>query len=100
MAGDKDRAAASFSAALAADPALARAHNGLGVVAAQRDALEEATVHWKQAVALDPHDYQTLFNLGEALIRLGRQAEARHFWEQYLNELPQAKDEKDAARVR
>jgi len=82
------------------DATLARAHNGLGVVAAQRGAFEEAANHWKQAVALDPHDHQALYNLGDVLIRLGRPVEARPYWTSYLRELPLGVDEKDRARVR
>jgi len=85
---------------LTIDPALARAHNGLGVIAAQRGALEEATAHWKQAVALDPHDHQVLFNLGDVLIQLGRSTEARSYWERYLREAPEGLDEQDRRRVR
>jgi Flp pilus assembly protein TadD len=100
MSGDSARASAAFNAALAIDPTLARAHNGLGVVAAQRGAFEEAAAHWKQAVALDPHDHQALYNLGDVSIRLGRPAEARVYWQSYLREAPSGLDEKDRARVR
>jgi arylsulfatase A-like enzyme/Tfp pilus assembly protein PilF len=99
MAGEGARAAEAFNAALTIDSTLARAHNGLGVVAAQRQAFEEAAKHWIQAVALDPHDHQVLYNLGDVLIRLGRPAEARSYWESYLREAPPWLDEKDRARV-
>ena len=42
--------------------------------------LRRGRPHWKQAVALDPHDHQALYNLGDVLIRLGRPAEARTYW--------------------
>jgi Flp pilus assembly protein TadD len=100
MAGDGARASAAFTAALTIDPTLARAHNGLGVVAAQRGAFEEAARQWKAALALDPHDYQVLYNLGDVLIRIGRPAEARPYWEAYLREAPARLDEQDRARVR
>ena len=100
MAGDNARAAAAFNGALTVDSTLARAHNGLGVVAAQRGAFEEAANHWKQAVTLDPHDHQALYNLGDVLIRLGRRAEARGYWTSYLREAPAGTDEKDRSRVR
>ncbi|HMJ87631.1 MAG TPA: tetratricopeptide repeat protein, partial [Vicinamibacterales bacterium] len=60
----------------------------------------EAANHWKQAVALDPHDHQALYNLGDVLIRLGRPVEARPYWASYLREVPSGSDEKDRARVR
>ena len=100
MAGDGERAAAAFNEALAIDPTLARAHNGLGVDRRAARGLRGGREHWKRAVALDPHDYQALFNLGDVLIRLGRPAEARPYWASYLREAPQGSDEKDRARVR
>jgi len=72
----------------------------LGVIAAQRGALDEAAARWREAIALDPHDYQVLYNLGDVLVRLGRPAEARQYWERYLQEAPPASDEMDRARVR
>ena len=39
MNGDRERAAAAFNDALALDPTLARAHNGLGVIAAAAEGL-------------------------------------------------------------
>jgi len=100
MRGDAARASSAFTAALGMDPTLARAQNGLGVIAAQRGALDEAAAHWRAAVALDPHDYQVLYNLGDVLVRLRRPAEARPYWERYLQEAPPASDEMDRARVR
>ena len=90
----------AFALETAGHPALARAHNGLGVIAAQGGAYDDATAHWKRAVALDPHDHQTLYNLGDVLIRLGRLPEAQAYWEQYLSEAPPGLDPQDRARVR
>ena len=59
-----------------------------------------AIEHWRLAVAADPHDYQTLFNLGDLLIQLGRRAEARPYWEAYVREAPPALERHDLQRVR
>jgi tetratricopeptide (TPR) repeat protein len=99
MAGDLERAARAFTAAVELDPRAAKAHNGLGVIAAERQAYDEAIAHWRQAVAADPRDYQTLYNLGDVLARLGRTAEARTFWLQYVREAPPA-ETADVTRVR
>jgi arylsulfatase A-like enzyme/Tfp pilus assembly protein PilF len=99
MRGNAAKATEAFNAALALDPNLARAHNGLGVISAQRGALEAAAAHWTKAVAADPHDYQVLYNLGDVLLRLNRPAEARPFWERYLQESPPGYDQMDRARV-
>src|SRR3989442_596835 len=64
MSGETDRAEAALNDALRVDPATPRAHNALGVIAAQRSQYDAAIAHWQQAIALDPRDYQTLYNLG------------------------------------
>ena len=97
--GDADRAAAAFNEALKIDPTLARAHNGLGVIAANRKEYSAALDHWRRAVALDPGDYRTLFNLGDLLIVLGRGTEARPYWERYLITSPPGLEASDRARV-
>jgi Flp pilus assembly protein TadD len=99
MGGDRDRAAASFTEALTVDPSLARAHNGLGVIDAERNDYDSALAHWRRAAELDPHDFQTLFNLGDLLIKIGRTAEARSYWQRYLAEVPPGSEVSDRARV-
>jgi Tfp pilus assembly protein PilF len=100
MAGDRVRARQAFEAALDIDQDVARAHNSLGVIAAQEGHLDEAVARWKRAVALDPQDYQTLFNLGSTLRRLHQEAEARPYLEAYLKAAPLALEGRDMARVR
>ena len=100
MSGDPARARRSFEDALQIDPGLARAHNSLGVLAAREGRLDEAVELWKRAAALDPSDYQTLFNLGSTLRKLGRAPEARSYLEAYLREAPVAIEVRDMARVR
>ena len=99
MNGDRDRAAAAFAEALSIDPSLARAHNGLGIIAAERKDYPSALEHWRRAVALDPRDYQTLYNLGDLLVTLGRPAEASPYWRQYLATAPPALEASDRERV-
>ena len=85
MAGDAEPRAARPSRPRSTwTRGVARAHNSLGVIAARQGRLEEAVERWKRAVALDPRDYQTLFNLGSVLRGQGRAAEARP----YLEALP------------
>jgi arylsulfatase A-like enzyme/Flp pilus assembly protein TadD len=100
MAGSRDAAQRSFEAALAIDSSVARAHNSLGVIAMTEGHGEEAVEHWQRAVELDPRDYQTLFNLGDTLRRMGRDAEARRYLEAYLREAPLALERRDIERVR
>ncbi len=99
MAGDRGRAQQAFLAALDLAPDLARAHNSLGVIAAQEGRLEEAVARWRQALAADPRDSQTLFNLATTLRRQGHDPEARAFFERYVKEAPAA-EARDVAAAR
>jgi len=98
--GDLARARQAFEAALDLDPDVARAHNSLGVIAAREGHVPEAIERWKRAVALNPSDYQTLFNLGSELWQQGRRDEARPYLEGYLRAAPTALEARDMARVR
>ena len=98
--GDRTRARQALEAALDIDPGVARAHNMLGVIAAQEGRPEEAIERWRRGVTLDPNDYQTLFNLGVTLRKQGREAEARPFLEAYLRVAPRGLEARDIARVR
>jgi tetratricopeptide (TPR) repeat protein len=100
MAGAHGPARAAFEAALAIDGGLAKAENSLAVIASREGRLEEAVERWRRAAALDPQDYQALFNLGATLRRLGRAGEARPFLEGYLRAAPVATERADMERVR
>jgi Tfp pilus assembly protein PilF len=100
MAGDRGRARQALEAALALDDGVARAHNGLGVIAAAEGRWSEAIERWRRAAALDPRDYQTLFNLGSTLLKEGRREEARPYLEAYLRTAPVALEGRDRERVR
>jgi choline-sulfatase len=100
MAGDRATARQAFESALDFDGAVARAHNGLGVIAADEGRWDEAIAQWKRAAALDPRDYQTLFNLGHTLRERGQAQEARPYLEAYLRAAPPALEARDIARVR
>jgi tetratricopeptide (TPR) repeat protein len=95
-----DQARDAFEAALRLDPALARAHNSLGVIAAESGRPEEAIERWRRAVSLDPTDYETLFNLGVMLRRLGRDDQARVYLEKYVRAAPPGTESRDVAEVR
>jgi arylsulfatase A-like enzyme/Flp pilus assembly protein TadD len=100
VTGEPGRAREAFESALRLDPAVARAHNSLGVIAAEGRRFEEAIERWRRAASLDPREYQTLYNLGMMLVRLGRPTEARPYLERYVREAPPALEARDIARVR
>lgn len=100
MTGDRPGARQAMMDALAMDPGVAKAHNLLGVMEAQEGRPEEAISHWRLGAELNPQDYQTLFNLGSTLDKLGRRAEAEIFFRQYLQAAPLALEKRDIERVK
>ena len=79
---------------------MARAHNALGVIAAETGAPRAGDHLWKRAVALEPKEFDTLFNLGSLLVKSGRGAEARPYLERFLREAPPALYGRDFPKVR
>jgi tetratricopeptide (TPR) repeat protein len=93
-------ARAAFEAALALNPSLARAHNGLGVIEAETGRPAAAIERWQETVRLDPRDFDALFNLGLLLRKQGRAAEARTALERFAREAPPALYAADIRRAR
>ena len=65
-AGERPAAAVAFRQAVTADPGYGAAWRGLGAALVATDAAG-ATEAWQRAVALEPRDYDSLFNLGIVL---------------------------------
>ncbi len=74
--------------ALAFTPNLASAHNGMGVVYGSQNRQIEAVEHWKKAVELDKTQYDALYNLCIALVKLNRFQEAIEYMEQFIKSAP------------
>jgi arylsulfatase A-like enzyme/tetratricopeptide (TPR) repeat protein len=98
----KDYAAArtAFENALALEPSLSRAYNSLGVIEADSGHTDAAIALWKKAVDFNPTSYDTLFNMGELLLRHGRVQEARGSFEAFADRAPSALYARDLAWVR
>jgi tetratricopeptide (TPR) repeat protein len=60
-------AEAEFRQAIALDPLMAKAHNGLGVALRRQERRAEATACFRQAIAVDPRLASAHFNLAAAL---------------------------------
>jgi tetratricopeptide (TPR) repeat protein len=86
--------------ALALNPRLAGAHNTLGVIAAQSGQADAAIEPWKEALALEPREYDTVYNIGRVLWNEGRTDEARPYLERFVREAPAVTYGKDIALVR
>jgi arylsulfatase A-like enzyme/Tfp pilus assembly protein PilF len=94
------RARELLEGALALNPRVARAHNALGVIAAETGNPNEAIERWKKAVELEPKEFDTVYNLGFILLRAGRLDEARSYLERFVREAPPAQYAGDIAKVR
>jgi arylsulfatase A-like enzyme/cytochrome c-type biogenesis protein CcmH/NrfG len=88
IAGDRDRARAAFTAAVAQNPGLARAHASLGMIAGEEGRTEAALGHWKAAVAIDAREAGKLLPLAGLLLQRGRPAEARAYLELFVSAAP------------
>jgi choline-sulfatase len=92
-------AARAFERAVAADPQLAQAWDGLGAARAGSDRAG-AVDAWKHAVDLEPRNFDVLFNLVVVLRELGRNAEARPYMERFVREAPPERYAKDIVTMR
>ena len=92
-------AAGAFERAVAADPQLGQAWQGLGAALARSDP-SRAIEAWQRAVALAPHDYDLLFNLAALLRDRGRMAEARPYVERFVREAPPSQYARDVQTLR
>ena len=86
--------------ALEADPALPDAHTTIGVVYSVTGRVDRAIESWKRAVALDPGQFNALYNLWTKLAEAGRDAEAVQFGQQFVATAPPALFGDDISRVR
>jgi len=100
MAGNRAAARGALEAALELDSFIAKAHNTLGVMAAQEGRIPEAIARWRKAAELNPDDYQTLFNLATTLEKQGDFEGARAHLEAYVRVAPPALEARDIAWAR
>ena len=84
MAGDRARAREEFQAALALNPAAARAHSSLGVMASEDGHADQAVAHWREAVKTDPREVETLLAFAEFQRQRGHRIEARPYFELFV----------------
>ncbi len=80
----------AFQAALSYDPELADAHNGLGILAAQRGDSEEAIRRWQRAIDADDRHFHAMRNLGIRLVELNRFVEAVRILDRLIGVVPAA----------
>ena len=99
-ARDYARAREAFEAALAMNPGLPRAHNGLGVIEAETGRPDAAIERWQRAAALDPRTIRRSSTWVRRCVTRGARREAKAYLEAYLRLAPKALEARDIARVR
>lgn len=87
--GRADRAVVCFEMAIEKDPALAEAHNDLGVICQQGGNLNEALGHFYRALELKPEDPEILGNSARALSQAGESEAAVELFRHYLRRCPE-----------
>ena len=92
-------AAAAFARVVEIDAQHADGWRGLGAALAGQD-VQRAVEAWQQVVALDPGDFDTLYNLGMLLAESGRRSEALPYLRRFVAEAPRDRYAKDLPRVR
>jgi tetratricopeptide (TPR) repeat protein len=86
--------------ALAIDEKLPGAYTTLGVVLSSTGRKPEAIEMWKQAIGIEPTEYDALYNLTVTLAEIGRGGEARTYGERYIATAPPARYARDIAHIR
>jgi protein O-mannosyl-transferase len=81
-----------YEATLAQNPDCLLAHSNLGAVLANSGRLEQAIIHYQEALKLDPHSAQCLSNMGEALSRRKEYTEALGYFRKALESDPNFAD--------
>jgi arylsulfatase A-like enzyme/Flp pilus assembly protein TadD len=73
-----------FEKAVAADPSMPSAHNGLAGALWALGRRDEAIVNWEKAAGLDPGFAMPIYNLAGAYLEKGNKAKALEYCEKYL----------------
>jgi tetratricopeptide (TPR) repeat protein len=99
-AGHLDLARAAFVHAVQSTPESSSAHAGLAMALIRTGDRTAAFAEWKQAVALDPSNFDALYDLGIQLARDNRMTEARPYLEQFARTAPPGPYAKELQNVR
>jgi len=97
-AGNRQAAVDAFRQAVAADANYAAGWRGLGAALVATDAAG-ATEAWRHAIALEPADYDSLFNLGAALAESPQPQEALPYLKQFVATAPRDRYSGNVARA-
>jgi choline-sulfatase len=86
--GRVDDAEKAFRAATVQDEHYAPAHNGLGLVAVQREDTETARREFEKALEVNPNELNSLLDLGILYQKTGNKEQALHYLQLFLSKAP------------
>jgi arylsulfatase A-like enzyme/Tfp pilus assembly protein PilF len=98
-AGRLEAARMEFEHALRTNPDAAQGVAGLAMVAFRTGDKKTAFENWKRAVALDPTNFDALYDLGIQLVRDNQLAAARPYLEQFVRTAPASLYGKDIQNI-
>jgi tetratricopeptide (TPR) repeat protein len=98
-AGRLSEAKHAFEQALAANGESSQGHAGLAMVAIRQGDRKTAITRWERAVALQPSNFDALYDLCVQLAQDGRLAEARRYMEQFVRTAPRGQYGKDIDKL-
>jgi arylsulfatase A-like enzyme/Tfp pilus assembly protein PilF len=98
-AGRLSEAKRAFEQALASNADSSQGHAGLAMVAIRQGDRRTAIARWERAVALQPSNFDALYDLSVQLVQDGRPAEARPYMEQFVNTAPRGQYGKDIDKM-
>ena len=86
--GNKVHAEACFEMAIEANPDMAGAYNGLGMIELESGKITQALEHFYKALDLNPEDVEILGNSARALARAAQVDSAIDVYREYLRRMP------------
>ncbi len=98
-AGRLPDAKRAFEQAIASNADSSQGHAGLAMVAIRQGDRKTAIARWERAVALQPSNFDALYDLSVQLVQDGRPAEARPYMEQFVNTAPRGQYGKDIDKM-
>ena len=89
----------AFERAIASNPDSSQGHAGLAMVAIRQGDRKTAIAEWEKAVALQPSNFDALYDLGIQLAQDGQRDAARRYLTQFVQTAPRGQYAKDIDKV-
>jgi Tfp pilus assembly protein PilF len=89
----------AFEQAIAANAESSQGHAGLAMVAIRQGDRKTAIARWERAVALQPSNFDALYDLSVHLAQDGQMAAAKRYMEQFVRTAPRGQYGKDIDKL-